>query len=132
MSYLICRGEWPNIINMSEKSSLKVSSNYVEAVVSSDISRIDGTKRNKELARYILKSYARMVSTIDSNDSLYKDVQANYGDVSESTIIDFSIQLKKLYLIDEIEVCSPNIRSKTAIRTSLKKVLLIPLLQQQY
>ena len=73
-----------------------------------------------------------MVSTIDSNDSLYKDVQANYGDVSESTIIDFSIQLKKLYLIDEIEVCSPNIRSKTAIRTSLKKVLLIPLLQQQY
>lgn len=45
-----------------------------------------------------------MVSTIDSNDSLYKDVQANYGDVSESTIIDFLNQLKKLYLIDEIKV----------------------------
>lgn len=132
MSYLICRGGWPNTINMNEKSSLKVSSNYVEAVVSSDISRIDGTKRNKELARYILKSYARMVSTIDSNDSLYKDIQTNYGDVSESTIIDYLNQLKKLYLIDEIEAWSPNIRSKTAIRTSPKKVLLIPLSQQQY
>lgn len=51
MSYLICRGEWPNIINMSEKSSMKVSSNYVEAVVSSDISRIDGISKNKKLAR---------------------------------------------------------------------------------
>ena len=126
MAYLICRGGWPNSISMNKKSALKVPSNYVEAVVSSDISRIDGVSRNKELARTILKSYARMVSTIDSNDSLYKDVQANYGDVSETTIIDYLNQLKKLYLIDEIDAWSPNIRSKTTIRTSPKKSFVDP------
>ncbi len=126
MAFLICRGGWPDSIGMNEKSALKVSSNYVEAVVSSDISRIDGVSRNKELAKNILKSYARMTSTIDSNDSLYKDVQANQGNVSKSTIIDYLNQFKKLYLIDEIEAWSPNIRSKTAIRTSPKKSFVDP------
>ena len=126
MAFLICRGGWPDSIGMNEKSALKVSSNYVEAVVSSDISRIDGVSRNKELAKNILKSYARKTSTIDSNDSLYKDVQANQGNVSKSTIIDYLNQFKKLYLIDEIEAWSPNIRSKTAIRTSPKKSFVDP------
>lgn len=126
MAYLICRGGWPDSIGMDEKSALKVASNYVEAVVSSDISRIDGVSRNKELARCILKSYARMTSTIDANDSLYKDVQANFGYASETTVIDYLNQLKKLYLISEIEAWRPNIRSKTSIRATPKKSFVDP------
>ena len=74
----------------------------------------------------ILKSYARQVSTIDSNQSLFDDVKANYSDISDRTIMDYLNVLKKLYIIEEIEAWSPNIRSKTAIRTSPKKSMIDP------
>ena len=92
----------------------------------SDISSVDGVKRDSSLARTILKSYARQVSTIDSNQSLYDDVRANFSDVSEKTIAEYMNVLKKMYIVNEIEAWNPNIRSKTSIRTSPKKSMIDP------
>lgn len=109
-----------------ESQALEIAKNYIEVLCSSDISRVDGVKRNPGLAKAILKSYARQVSTIDSNQSLFNDVKANFADVSERTVIDYLDVLKRLYIIEEIEAWNPNIRSKTAIRTSNKKSMIDP------
>lgn len=109
-----------------ESQALEIAKNYIEVLCSSDISRVDGVKRNPGLAKAILKSYARQVSTIDSNQSLFSDVKANFADVSERTVMDYLDALKRLYIIEEIEAWNPNIRSKTAIRTSSKKSMIDP------
>ena len=127
MAFLICRGGWPDIFNMEdENDSLGISKNYITAVCESDVSRIDGVSRNSELARLILKSYARLDSTIESNQTLIEDVIANNNNVSDRTINDYLAVLKKLYIIDEIPAWNPNIRSKTAIRSTPKKSLVDP------
>ncbi len=126
IAYVLCRGGWPNSINLEKEQALEIPKNYIDVLCSSDISKIDGVKRNPALARAILKSYARQISTIDSNQSLFEDVKANYTDISERTIIDYLDVLKKLYIIEEIEAWNPNIRSKTAIRTSPKKSMIDP------
>lgn len=126
MAYLICRGGWPSALKMNIEDGILISKNYIEMLVSSDISKIDGVSRNPELARTILKSYARQVSTIDSDKKLIDDVKANYSDISDTTIYDYINQLKKLFIIDEIDAWNPNIRSKTVIRTSPKKSLVDP------
>lgn len=127
MAFLICRGGWPDIFNIKdENNALEISKNYITAICESDISRIDGVSRNPELARSILRSYARLDSTIESNQSLIDDVIANNNNISERTIIDYLNAFKKLYIIDEISAWNPNIRSKTAIRTSPKKSLTDP------
>lgn len=126
IAYVLCRGGWPSSIELNEKDSLAISKNYIEVLCESDISRVDGVNRNSNLARAILKAYARQVSTIDSDQSLFEDIKANYLDVSEKTIIDYMNVLKKLYIIEEIEAWNPNIRSKTAIRTSPKKSMIDP------
>ena len=126
IAYVLCRGGWPTSLNLSEKQSLEIAKNYIDVLCNSDISRVDGVKRNPNLAKAILKSYARQVSTIGSNQSLYEDIKANYADVSERTIMDYIDVLKKLYIIEEIEAWNPNIRSKTAIRTSSKKSMIDP------
>lgn len=123
---VLCRGGWPNALKLPENQALMISKNYIDVLCNADISRIDGVKRDPILARTILKSYARQVSTIDSNQSLYDDVKANYADVSEKTIADYMNVFKRLYIIEEIEAWSPNIRSKTAIRTSPKKSMIDP------
>lgn len=126
IAYLICRGGWPSSLSLPENQALDIAKNYIDVLCESDISRIDGAKRDPFLARTILKAYARQVSTIDSDKSLYDDVRANYSDVSERTISDYMNVLKKLYIIEEIEAWNPNIRSKTAIRTSPKKSMIDP------
>ena len=126
IAYVLCRGGWPASINLSEKESLEIAKNYIDVLCESDISKVDGIKRNPTLARSILKAYARQVSTIDSNQSLFEDVKANYADISERTIIDYLDALKRLYIVEEIESWNPNIRSKTSIRTSPKKSMIDP------
>ena len=124
--YALCRGGWPNSLKMSKEDALEVAPNYLNTLVNSDISRIDGVNRDPQLASIILKSYSRLVSTIGTNGALFEDIKASYGDISEKTISDYLNVLKKLYIIEEISAWNPNIRSKTTIRTSPKKMLIDP------
>ena len=126
IAYALCRGGWPAAINLDKNKSLEIAKNYIDVLCESDISRVDGVHRNPNLARAILKSYARQVSTIDSNQSLIDDVKANYADVSDRTIFEYLSVLKRLYIIEDIEAWNPNIRSKTAIRTAPKKSMIDP------
>lgn len=126
IAYALCRGGWPSSISLPEKQALEIAKNYIEVLCESDISKVDGVKRNPSLAKTILKAYARQVSTIGSNQTLFKDVRANYSDVSDKTISEYIDVLKKLFIIEEIEAWSPNIRSKTAIRTASKKTMIDP------
>lgn len=126
IAHVLCRGVWPSCIRLPEKESLEIAKNYLDVLCESDISRVDGVSRNPKLARTILKAYARQISTIDSTKSLVEDVKANYSDISERTITDYINVLKKLYIIEEIYAWNPNIRSKTAIRTSPKKCMIDP------
>lgn len=126
LAFLICRGGWPNSVNMAPDKALKIAQNYIELLVSSYITEIDGVKRNPELARTILKSYSRQISTIDSDKSLIDDVKANFTEVSDKTIYEYINHFKLLFIIDEINAWNPNIRSKTVIRTSPKKSFIDP------
>ena len=126
LAILIARGGWPGAMDLEDDIALDVPKDYLEGVWSSDISRVDNVTRNPELAKCILKSYARSICTINSDDSIYDDVVANFGYVSEKTVFDYLNVLKKLYLIEDIPAWNPNIRSKTSIRTSPKKTFADP------
>lgn len=126
IAFVLCRGGWPNAINLDEKLALQISKNYLDVLCDSDISKVDGVKRDPFLARAILRSYARQVSTIDSDKTMFDDIRANYADVSDATITNYLKVLKRLYIVEEIAAWNPNIRSKTAIRTSPKKSFVDP------
>ena len=126
IAYALCRGGWPNSLKFSEKQALSISKNYFKMLCESDISKVDNVKRDPELTRNILRAYARQVSTINSDKSLFDDIKSNYADVSDMTIINYLRALKRLYIIEDIEAWNPNIRSKTSIRTSPKKSFVDP------
>lgn len=126
IAYVLCRGGWPKSLELPNTEALNIAKTYIDVLCESDISKVDGIKRNPVLARLILKAYARQISTIDSNQTLFDDVKAEYGYVSDKTIMDYLEAFKRLYIIEEIEAWNPNIRSKTSIRTSAKKSMIDP------
>jgi len=126
LSFLTCRGGWPSAMGRSEHIALEIVKEYINGLCESDISNVDNRSRNPMLTRFLLRAYARHVSTIDSDVTLYDDVRALYGDITDQTLIDYVNALKRLYVIDEVMAWNPNLRSKTSIRTSPKKSFVDP------
>ena len=59
-----CRGGWPATLQLSAKAGMMVARDYVNSVCENDISAIDRKQRNPNIARQILRSYARNISTL--------------------------------------------------------------------
>lgn len=126
--YAACRGGWPATVGIPDRSAkLLVAQNYVDTVCREDISRVDGVRRDEWLTRLILRSYARNISTIAKNSSLLADVVAS-GEVTctQPTFDDYVSALKRLFVICNIDAWCPAIRSKTAIRSGVKRTFIDP------
>lgn len=121
-----CRGGWPSSIDKkSDKAKLLVAQSYFDSLCREDVSNIDGAKRDETASRLLLRSYARNISTMVSNRTILKDINAN-TDMSESTYYDYVKTLKKLYLIQDVEAWCPAIRSKSAIQATDKREFVDP------
>lgn len=126
--FCACRGGWPATVNIkSDKAKLLVARNFVKTICSEDISRVDGVSRNELLTRMILRSYARNISTLVNKSTLIADV-ASSGEVScsEPTFDNYVAALRKLFVICDMHAWCPAIRSKTAIRSGLKRAFVDP------
>lgn len=119
LAFLLCRGGWPGSLQLSDRASLLQADNYVDAVVNSDISRVDGIARNSVFTSKLLRSYARYQGAQVSLTKIADDIlAAGSNNFSLDTLYDYVNSLKKIFVIEDMEAWSPNLRSKTAIRTS--------------
>lgn len=119
LAFLLCRGGWPGSLILSDQAALLQINNYVDEVVNSDISRVDGVSRNADFARRLLRSYARHQGTQAPISTIYQDlVTNNLGAMTEETISSYLLALKQIFVIEDVVAWNPNLRSKTTIRTS--------------
>ena len=119
IAFFICRGGWPKAIGLDEKPALFQAIDYFDAVVSTDISRVDSVKRDKEKAKRLLKSYARHVGTQSSLETIRQDMLANQSDTfDQGTLYSYLDALRKIFVIEDSPAWNPNLRSKISIRTT--------------
>ena len=119
IAFLICRGGWPQATYLDGDDALVQSFDYLDAVVKSDISRVDGVARNENRARILMRSLARHQGTQAPNTTICEDIKASDDmDMSKDTVVSYSNALKNIFVIEDSPAWSPNLRSKTAIRTS--------------
>lgn len=119
LAYLVCRGGWPGSLSLTPRAALRQANNYVDAVVDSDISRVDNVNRSPEFTRRLLRSYSRHQGQQVPVSTIYTDLKTNsIGSMSEDTITAYISALRKIFVIEDMPAWNPNLRSKTAIRTS--------------
>lgn len=119
IAFLICRGGWPQATNLDKKHALRPVYDYVDAVAEVDISRVDNTLRDSARARRLLRSLARHQATQAANTVIRDDMKINPSDtITEDTVASYISALKNIFVIEDMECWNPNLRSKTAIRTS--------------
>lgn len=119
LSFLVCRGGWPQAVDMSDEIALDQAVDYYDAVVHSDINRADNVQKNPERVRRLMRSYARNQGSQVPNTVLAQDIAANdETPISEETVASYLNALRKIFVIEDMPAWNPNLRSKTAIRSS--------------
>lgn len=126
LAFVLCRGGWPFAIDMrSQRSALKQATIYYQGVVGSgtgegsDVSRADNVRRDPERVKRLMRSLSRHQGTQASLATIYQDLQGNDdGSLNEDTIASYIKALKRIFVVEDMPAWNPNLRSKTAVRTS--------------
>ena len=119
IAYLICRGGWPMAVGLPEEAALEQAFDYYDAVTKEDVTNVDGVKRASERVQRLMRAYARHQGTQASVATLKEDLKNNDTTaLDEDTITSYLDALRKIFVVEDMPAWNPNLRSKTAIRTT--------------
>lgn len=119
-AFYMCRGGWPMSINDDRETSLDVTSNYFAGLFNfTNSENVNYKNKKPEVLKMILKSFARNISTQASYQTILSDViESNSRKMDIKTFDSYLDLAKDLFLIEDMEAWSLNIRSKVSIRTT--------------
>ena len=119
IAFLICRGGWPIAVGLPEEAALEQAFDYYDAVTTEDVTNVDGVKRASERVQRLMRAYARHQGTQASIATLKGDLKNNdTTTLDEDTISSYLDALRKIFVVEDMPAWNPNLRSKTAIRTT--------------
>lgn len=122
LASLIIRGGWPANLNLTSSESKKVVNEYLNLIINDDLYRLDGANRDKHKMRLLLKSLARNESTTASNSTIKNDInEVDNEDIDMNTLSSYLNALDKLFLLDNDEPFSTNIRSSVRVKQAEKR-----------
>lgn len=119
IAFLICRGGWPIAVGLPEEAALDQAFDYYDAITKEDVTNVDGVKRASERVQRLMRAYARHQGTQASIATLKGDLKNNdTTTLDEDTISSYLDALRKIFVVEDMPAWNPNLRSKTAIRTT--------------
>lgn len=120
----ICRGGWPNSLDLDDNDAAEANTDYLDMVAEVDIERVDGVHRDPELVRRFIRSWARNSATDASLASL-----AQVGDdhvIAQDTRQSYRRALGRLFIIEDQPAWKPALRSRIHLRSTPKRHLADP------
>ena len=123
IAYLIVRGGWPGNIQVDSNDCDELALGYMEAVAKTDLKQLDkDMDYSEQKAKLILKSLARNESTTVSNQSILTDIIENdNSSISKNTLSKYLDAFNRLFLLNNQEPFSPNIRSSLRVKQLEKR-----------
>jgi len=121
LAYVMCRGGWPGALQLNKDEALDVAYNYLDELIQVDVNKVDGSEKNPDRVRNVLRSYARNISTMTTATTIMNDVMANDISITDKTLSNYLTALRRLFVVEDIKAWQPSLRSKTGIRTSDKR-----------
>lgn len=119
IAFIACRGGWPLAVSMNGDVALDQAFDYISAVEHRDIQLADGVMRDSARVHRLLRSYARHQGTQAPNSVIRADLIENEGEALDvDTVASYIRALERIFVIEDAAAWNPNLRSKTAIRTS--------------
>ncbi len=127
LAFLTCRGGWPRAIDMKDDVALNQAIDYYDAVIHYDINRADGINKDVQKVKKLMRSLARNQGGQVANTILANDMSGfNETKISDETVASYVSALSKIFVVEDMPAWNPNLRSKSAIRTSNTRYFVDP------
>lgn len=127
LAKLIIRGGWPGNLELDSLDAKEAVKEYIKIIIDDDLQRLDGISRDKHKMNLLLKSLARNESTTVSINTLKNDIkEIDREDIDTDTVSAYLNALNKLFLLDNDEPYSNNIRSSIRVKQSEKRHFVDP------
>lgn len=119
IAFLICRGGWPGAIELDTNLALKQVMDYYNTITKTEISKVDGVRRNPKRIKLLMHSYARYQGITTQTRMIPADLQDDdIRPVKKNTASIYLEVLKKMFIIENAVPWHPTLRNKTIIRKS--------------
>jgi predicted AAA+ superfamily ATPase len=124
---LVCRGGWPEAIDLPIADAQLVAREYLRLLFAENLSR---QGKDSDNARRLVSSIARNLGQTITYKTILADMfgagpDAN-GSMTPETLASYLDALKRLYLIEEVKGWAPPARSRKRIATRPKRYLADP------
>ena len=126
LSAALVRGGWPGLMNMSETALMKRMHQYVESMINTDMSKVDGVQRSPATVNQLMRSLSRNISTVTNMSTIRKDMAGDDDMISDKTVSSYINALRRIFVVENAPAWNPSVRSKTAVATSPKRHFVDP------
>lgn len=119
---ILIRGGFPDNLNKANPSLIPHS--YYEGIYSEDIYKLDNYRYSSKTIELLLKELARNESTTISNQKMISDIKETSNEKIDKDVIAIYLDaLKRMFITNNIEPFSLNVRSSLRIKKQEKKHL---------
>lgn len=120
LAYLIIRGGWPKSLNALNPSIAPKS--YVEKIINSNLTDLNGVNYSKLKIEKILKSLARNETTTVSLSKIANDISLlDSVNISSDTVSRYIEEMDRMFLFNNQPPFNPNITSSLRVKGSYKR-----------
>ena len=123
IAQLVVRGGWPSAAGVPAPAASMLARGYVDGVCNSDVSRIDGVRRDPDKVTRLVRSLARNESTLATMKSVLADLG---GDITRQTAAKYVSILSRLHFVQDVPAWNPALRSPVVLRQAAKHHLADP------
>jgi len=122
----IVRGGWPGLRRLSVAQAGQRVGDYLEEIRRTDISSVDGVRRDPERVGRLLRSLARNVATHVAASTLAADTDGADGPLKSHTVGDYLAALSRLFIVEDQSAWAPHLRSRYTLRRAAKRHFVDP------
>ncbi len=117
LAFLVSKGGWPGALALNDRQALKSTEDLYKQTINDDIVREGKIKRDAEKVDNFMRSYARHQGTQATNTVLAEDIVSGKA-IDPDTAAAYTNALENIFVVENLPAWNPNLRSRTAVRTS--------------
>lgn len=121
----ICRGGWPLCHRMDGGDAQDFVIDYLDELANSEVSSVDGNRRDPAGVARLLVSLARNVSTEAATSTLAADTGGERP-IDPRTAAAYLAALQRLFVVEDVPAWAPRLRSRSRLRGAAKRQLVDP------
>jgi predicted AAA+ superfamily ATPase len=122
LAELTVRGGWPGNLNVPAENASIIAKEYITAILENDIYQLDDVKRDFHKMHLLLRSLARNESTTATKKKLENDIkEIDDQSIDYDTLSTYLDVFNRLFLLDNLQPFSSNIRSSVRVKQAEKR-----------